>query len=136
MQHAHEIKHASDGEIWAKLDAGTQEYYQLVNRPNFPLSHVLDNILQTAKLRPIVIQALFMRVHDEPPPLTEIEAFCQRLSDITNQGGRIKLVQVYTIARNPAEHCARRLTNDQVDTIAQAVRSRTNLSTVTYYGPS
>ena len=136
VQQALEIMDASDGEIWAKLDAGTEEYYQLVNRPNFPLSHVLDKILQTAKLRPIVIQALFMQVHDEPPPLAEIDAFCQRLTDITNQGGRIKLVQVYTIARNPAEQYANRLTNDQVDTIAQAVRSRTDLSVETYYSPS
>lgn len=136
VQQALEIMDANKGEIWAKLDAGTEEYYQLVNRPNFPLSHVLDNILQTAKLRPIVIQALFMQVHDEPPPPTEIEAFCERLNDITNQGGRIKLVQVYTIARNPAEQYATRLTNDQVDAIAQAVRSRTNLSVETYYGPS
>ena len=56
--------------------------------------------------------------------------------DIPNQGGRIKLVQVYTIARNPAEQYATRLTNDQVDAIAQAVRSRTGLSVETYYGPS
>ncbi len=136
VQQALEIMDASDGEIWAKLDAGTEEYYQLVNRPNFPLSHVLDNILQTAKLRPIVIQALFMQVHNEPPPPAEIEAFCERLNDITNQGGRIKLVQVYTIARNPAEQYAKRLTNDQVDAIAQAVRSRTDLSVETYYGPT
>ncbi len=136
VQQALEIMDANDGEIWAKLDAGTEEYYQLVNRPNFSLSHVLDNILQTAKLRPIVIQALFMQVHDEPPPPAEIEAFCQRLNDITNQSGRIKLVQIYTIARNPAEHYAKRLTNDQVDAIALAVRSRTNLSVETYYGPS
>jgi len=136
VQQTLEIMDASDGEIWAKLDAGTEEYYQLVNRPNFPLSHVLDNILQTAKLRPIVIQALFMQVHNESPSPAEIEAFCERLNDIANQGGRIKLVQVYTIARNPAEHFAKRLTNDQVDTIAQAVRSRTDLSVETYYGPS
>ena len=136
VQQALEIMDASDGEIWAKLDAGTEEYYQLVNRPNFPLSHVLDNILQTAKLRPIVIQALFMQIQNEPPPSTEIEAFCERLNDITNQGGRIKLVQVYTIARNPTEQYATRLTNDQVDAIAQTVRSRTNVSVETYYGPS
>ncbi len=136
VQQALEIMDASDGEVWAKLDAGTQEYYQLVNRPNFPLAHVLDNILQTAKLRPIVIQALFMQIHDEPPPPAEIDAFSERLSDITHQGGRIKLVQVYTIARNPAEQYAKRLTNAQVDAIAKTVSSRTNLTIETFYGSS
>ena len=80
--------------------------------------------------------ALFMQIRNEPPPPAEIEAFCERLNDITNQGGQIKLVQVYTIARNPTEHYAKRLTNDQVDAIAQAVHSRTGLSVETYYGPS
>ena len=57
------------------------------------------------------------------------------MNDITNKGARIKLVHIYTIARNSAEHYAKRLTNSQVDAIAQAVRSRTNLSLETSYGP-
>ncbi|MFQ5430828.1 MAG: hypothetical protein ACE5E1_11015 [Phycisphaerae bacterium] len=70
----------NNGEIWAKLDAGTEAYFQQVNRPNFPLSHVLANILAAARERPIVIQSLWMRVHGEPPPETELDPPAKRRS--------------------------------------------------------
>ena len=62
-----EIMDRNNGEIWAKLDAGTEDYYQKINRPNFPLQHVIDNIAATARGRPVVIQSLFMRVDGTPP---------------------------------------------------------------------
>jgi len=63
----------NNGEIWAKLDAGTQEYYQLVDRTTIPFQQILDNITAAAKVRPIVIQALFMRVNGQTPTLAEQE---------------------------------------------------------------
>ena len=44
-----------------------------------------------------------MRIKGDPPPPAEIAAFCDRLNEITAAGGAIKLVQVYTVARQPAE---------------------------------
>src|SRR5512138_2974936 len=45
---------ANNGEVWAKLDAGTEEYFRLVDRPNVTLRAILDNIAETARARPIV----------------------------------------------------------------------------------
>ena len=127
---------ANNGEVWAKLDAGTEEYYRLVNRPNFPLAHVLENIRAAAVGRPIVIQSLWMRVHDEPPPDEEIRAFCSHLAESQSAGGEFKLVQVYTIARRPAEEYVTPLAPAEVDTIAQAVRAETGIPTEVFYGSS
>ena len=63
---------------------------------------VLDNITAAAQVRPLVIQSLFMRVNGAPPPVSEIDAFIARLREITAAGGRLKLVQIYTVARPPA----------------------------------
>lgn len=123
-----------NGEIWAKLDAGTEAYYQEINRPNYPLQHVLDNILAAARLRPVVIQSLWMRVHGQPPPNEEVMAFCQQLSDIINQDGQIKLVQLYTIARQTTEAYATMLSNGELDDIAAIVRSNLNVPIEVYYG--
>ena len=49
-----------------------------------------------------------MRVNGEPPIAAELEAFCDRLNEITAAGGQLKLVQVYTVARRPAEATSRR----------------------------
>lgn len=117
------VMDASNGEIWAKLDAGTTEYYELINRPNVPLATILENILDAARERPIVIQSLWMRVRGEPPPVGEVDAFARRLREITDGGGRIRLVQVYTIARRTAEPWVTPLSDAALHDIAAHVRA-------------
>jgi hypothetical protein len=81
-----------------------------------------------------VIQSLFMRIQGAAPPATEIAVFCDRLNEITAAGGTIKLVQVYTVARQPAESFVAPLADAEVDQIAQTVRERTKLPTRSFYG--
>jgi wyosine [tRNA(Phe)-imidazoG37] synthetase (radical SAM superfamily) len=126
---------ANNGEIWAKLDAGTEVYYQLVDRTTIPFRQVLENITAAAKQRPIVIQSLFMRVNEEPPSPAELSAFSDRLNEIISAGGRIKLVQVYTVARVPAESYVTPLADAEVDAIVRLVRERTGLAAEAFYGP-
>ena len=75
-----------------------------------------------------------MRIHGEPPTREELEAYCDRLNEITAAGGQISLVQVYTVARQPAESFVAPLADAEVDAIATLVRERTGLETVSYYG--
>jgi wyosine [tRNA(Phe)-imidazoG37] synthetase (radical SAM superfamily) len=128
------ILDANNGEIWAKLEAGTEAYFQLVDRTPIPFRQILDNITDAARVRPIVIQALFMRVHGESPPPEELHAFCDRLNEIIASGGQIKLVQVYTIARRTTETYVSPLTNEEVDAIVAMVRERTGVRTAGFYG--
>jgi wyosine [tRNA(Phe)-imidazoG37] synthetase (radical SAM superfamily) len=124
-----------NGEIWAKLDAGTEEYYRLVERTSIPLRRVLDNILLAGMERPIVIQSLFMKIHDEPPTEREVDEFVQRLIELKDRGCQIKHVQVYTIARNTAETYVTPLAKAQVDAIADKVRAA-GFDVEVYYGPT
>jgi wyosine [tRNA(Phe)-imidazoG37] synthetase (radical SAM superfamily) len=130
------ILDANQGEIWAKLEAGTDEYYQLVERTPIPFSQILENVTSAARLRPLVIQSLFMRIAGEPPTAAERAAFCQRLVDISAAGGQLKLVQIYTVARQPAESYVAPLTNSEVDAIARLVADRTGIETAAFYGPA
>lgn len=125
-----------NGEIWAKLDAGTEAYYQLVERTKIPLQRVLDNILEAGKLRPIVIQSLFLRLNEQGPPAEEIEAYAARLKELTAGGCQIKLVQVYTVARSTAVSACTPLPARELDEISEKVRRETGLCVETYYGPS
>ncbi len=93
----------SRDEVWAKLDAGTQEYMDRVNRPDCPLEKILANILRLARLRPVVIQSLFPSVNGEGPSALEIEAYVQRLCELKAAGAQIQLVQIYSATR-PAAH--------------------------------
>jgi wyosine [tRNA(Phe)-imidazoG37] synthetase (radical SAM superfamily) len=125
---------ASNGEVWAKLDAGTEGYYHRIERTTVPFSRVLTNITEAARVSPLVIQAMFLRLDGEPPPAAEQEAFCDRLNEIVTAGGRIKLVQVYTVARRPAEPNVTALSDAEVDALTDLVRRRTGLAAEAYYG--
>lgn len=124
----------NQGEIWAKLETGTEAYYQLVERTSIPFRQVLDNITAAAQVRPIVVQSLFMRIDGLPPPADEIAAFCDRLNEITAAGGAISLVQAYTVARPPAERSVAALADDELETIATTIRQRTGLLVESFPG--
>jgi len=134
VQRGLEILDENQGEIWAKLEAGTEPYFKLVERTKIPFAQVLDNIALAAKQRPLVIQSLFMKIHNEPPTSEELQAFCDRLEDVLTSGGAIEMVQVYTVARQPAESFVTSLEDAQVDAIVQMVRERTGICAKAYYG--
>ncbi len=124
----------NNGEIWAKLDAGTEGYFRKVNKPNVSLDRVLENILEAARARPLIIQSLWFKIYGAAPPSEEIEAYCGRLNDLISAGGMLKAVQLYTIARDPAEIYASPLSNDDLDQIASIVKARVPVPVETFYG--
>ena len=134
VQRGLEVLDANNGEIWAKLEAGTAEYFKLIDRTTIPFQRILDNITLAAKVRPLVLQSLFMNVNGEPPSTAEIAAFCDRLNEIQTAGGQLKLVQIYTVARQPAESFVTSLPPESVDEIAATVSQQTDLPTEVYYG--
>ncbi|MFL2871248.1 MAG: radical SAM protein [Pirellulaceae bacterium] len=126
----------NQGEIWAKLEAGTEAYFQTIDRTTFKLQEIVDNISEAARYRSIVIQSLFMNVKGIAPSDEELLAFCGRLSEVVAAGGTIDHVQVYTVARPPAESYVTALPNTKVDQIVALVQEQTGLAAVPYYGIS
>lgn len=113
---------AHNGEIWAKLDAGTEASYRRVERTSVPFQRVLDNIADVGRARPIVVQSLFMRLHDQPPPPPEINAYVAQLAELLRRGCQIKLVQVYTTARGTSEPYVSALDDEALRAIADRVK--------------
>jgi wyosine [tRNA(Phe)-imidazoG37] synthetase (radical SAM superfamily) len=125
---------ANNGEIWAKLDAGTDEYFQLIDRPNVSLTRVVESILDAARVRPIVIQSLFVRLNGQAMQRAEIEAYCDQLNGLLADGGQIKGIQIHTIARKPADPSVTPLPDDELDRLAETVRARVPVLVETFYG--
>jgi wyosine [tRNA(Phe)-imidazoG37] synthetase (radical SAM superfamily) len=123
------------GQVWAKLDAGTEAYYHQVERTQVPFARVLANLLAAARERPLVIQSLFMSLEGRGPSAAELAAYYGRLESIRAGGGRIALVQVYTTARPTAESRVAPLPAAEIDAIVTAVRSR-GLAAEGFYGPA
>ena len=122
----------NQGEVWAKLDAGTEEYYRLIDRTAIPFQRVLDNLLRASTVRPIVIQSLFMRVNGTGPSVAEITSYILRLKEIVLSGGQLTRVQVYTVARPPAESFVTPLDPHEVQAIADRVTNEAGLFAEAY----
>jgi wyosine [tRNA(Phe)-imidazoG37] synthetase (radical SAM superfamily) len=127
-----EIMDASQGEVWGKLDAGSEEYFHAVNRTSVRFDRILSNLLLTSRARPIVIQTLLFKIRGQEMPPGELEAYCGRLRDIVAGGGRISEVHLYTIARpTPVDYVAR-LDTAALDGFAERVRAGTGLPVLTF----
>jgi wyosine [tRNA(Phe)-imidazoG37] synthetase (radical SAM superfamily) len=110
-------------ELWCKLDAGSEGYFQLVDGTRLALSRVLDNLLLVARERPIVVQSLFLALDGSGPDEAEVEAWADRLRTIVAQGGQVDHVQVYTVARRPADPRVGALPFERLRAIAARARA-------------
>lgn len=127
---------AHQGEVWAKLDAGSEAFYREICRSQVPFQRILDNLLATARRWPIVIQTLFLDWKGQGPSEAELEAYCGRLEHILGNGGQLQAVQLYTVARPTPEPEARPLWHLEMDAIAASLRGRLpGLPVEVYYGP-
>jgi len=125
FQRALPILMKDNGEIWAKLDAGTETMFHAINRP-FPritLRHVLGNIVAVARRMPVVIQTLWMRWEGHAPVAAEVDAYIDNVRHIRQAGGQIKLVQLHTVARMPACPQASALPIEALDAVATKLRA-------------
>ncbi len=113
---------SSQDEIWIKLDAGTQKYYERVNRPTVPLWRILANILAVGRQRPVTIQSLFPLVDGQAPPWEEIDEYAHRLQELKVAGAQIAMVQVYSAHRPPHRPNCEHLSLKSLSRIASQVR--------------
>ncbi len=113
----------AQGEVWAKLDAGTEAFYQKVARTQVPFRRILKNLALTAAERPLTLQSLFFAWEGQGPPDAEIDAWVDRIVEIEARG-TVAEVQVYTVARTPAEPACTALAAGDLERIAARLRAR------------
>jgi wyosine [tRNA(Phe)-imidazoG37] synthetase (radical SAM superfamily) len=119
----------NNGEIWAKLDAGTPEFYRTVSRSNVPFQTICTNLIHFTQDFPVVIQTCFLALHGKRPDADEVRHYAERLKEL----GKVLYVQIYTVARRTPEDWATPLENNQLDDISETVRQLTGLDVRTFY---
>lgn len=135
VQHGLELMDQHRGEVWAKLDAGSTGAFNQVNRSGVPFQRVLDNIHDCAMRRPTVIQTMLMRIAGQPPTRNRLVAYLHRLEDMLKDGCKIDRIQLYTIARPPAESTVQPLENRALQLCAKAIKQRLpQLKVQVFYG--
>jgi wyosine [tRNA(Phe)-imidazoG37] synthetase (radical SAM superfamily) len=119
----------NNGEIWAKLDAGTPEYFRTISRSSIPYEKILLNLSEFSKEFPLVIQSCFLLLHGLPPTEPEILQYTERLKLFD----KILRIQIYTVARSTPEPWVLPLSNFQLDSIAEIVQKITGYHVDAFY---
>ena len=117
----------NEDEVWIKLESGTQEHMNRVNRSEVSLEKVLANILAMGKRRPIIIQSLFPLLDGKGPSPEEVEQYVRRLGELKAAGAQITQVQVYSAHRPPHHPNCEHLPLKVLSSIARRVRTATGL---------
>lgn len=94
---------ARRGEIWGKLDAGTEAWFQRVNVSRHTLDHVQSNLEATAARFPMRIQTMLCTLEGEAPSAQELQAYVQRVARVHALApGNLLGVQLYSVVRSTA----------------------------------
>lgn len=123
----------ANGELWVKIDAGDPARLKTINRTAVPLETILGNIAFAARRWRIKVQTALFSWKGQAPTDEEFMSYASRLRDVLGAGGNIQSVQLYTVARVPAEPDAEPLDNDAMDRYAEILRRETGLDAETFY---
>jgi len=118
----------NNGEIWAKLDAGTPEFYQRVARTKVPFQTICTNLTNFTKDFPVAVQTCFLSLHGQGPSAHEVRHYAERLKEL----GKVSYVQIYTVARMTPVDWATSLERRPLEEIAETVRQQTGLDVRTF----
>jgi histidinol dehydrogenase len=92
--------------IWLKLDAGTSDWYQKINRTAIPFEQLIAKIKEFAAFAPVTIQTMLCAVDGNSPSDEEAQAWetlTLELAAIAAAAGGIRKVQIYGKARPAPE---------------------------------
>ncbi len=113
-----------NGEVWAKLDAGTEEWYQKVNVSRVRLDQIESNLIGLGKSHPYKIQSLFCALSGVVPSREEVNAYLNRLQRIQAAGSDIQEVQLHTLARKPAQDSCTPVSEEFLNSVKIQIESQ------------
>ena len=112
-----------NGEIWAKLDAGSEEWFQKINISPYHLKHIQKKIEEAILQFPIKIQSMWCSYNGELPSSTEIDLYINRVQNIYFKNPKNFLgVQLYTVVRQTARPNVLSVPKEFMEHIAQLIQ--------------
>lgn len=124
---------ANRGEIWAKLDAGSEENFARVNRSSVPFVTVLDNITFAAGRWSVLLQTMLMRCAGQSPTKRDILTYCRRITEMCRQGATFLGVQLYTLARCPDDSRLGAVPDDELSQWATFITDQTGIAVEPFF---
>jgi len=121
-----------NGEIWGKLDAGTDEWLDFINRPKKKINIELieNNLKSVASKFPLRIQTMLCEAQGKTPSETDIESYAgivQRIHQVSPKN--LLSVQLYSVVRQTAENSVKPLSREFLEGVKNILQEKiSNLS--------
>ncbi|MDR0555084.1 MAG: radical SAM protein [Treponema sp.] len=122
-------------DIWLKLDAGTEGWYQRMARSSLPFSELTGKIREFVRLAPVTIQTMLCAVEGKAPPPEEAAAWEKLVVELAGSGAApdvpaasggagVRKVQLYGKARPaPEDPLAEALEDSYLEERAASLRA-------------
>ena len=123
---------AQKGEVWAKLDAGTEGWYQKINISKISLDKIQSNLIRLGEKYPFKIQTLFCAIDGLCPSEKEVSAYLDRLKKILSSGSNILEVQLHTLARKPSQSFCTPVIPDFLEKICSRIKNEVGIFSKVY----
>jgi len=121
-----------DGEIWGKLDAGTDKWLNFINRPKKKINmELIENNLKFAVSKfPLRIQTMLCEANGKTPNEKDIESYAgivQRIHQVSPKN--LLSVQLYSVVRQTAENSVKPLSREFLEGVKNILQEKiSNLS--------
>lgn len=114
---------AHQGEIWGKLDAGSESWFQKINVSRYKLDHIEANLAETARHYPLRIQTMVCNIDGSEPDTREIGLYAERVARIQAASpARFLGVQLYSVVRDTARPNVEPVAVAKLEAVAEALR--------------
>jgi len=111
-------------DIWLKLDAGTPEWYQKMNRTSLSFEKLYKNIKKFTDNAPVTIQTMICSINGEIPSETETAIWELSVCKLAEKGN-VRKVQLYGKARPaPEDPLAEALDAEYLENRAASLRKK------------
>ncbi len=114
-------------DIWLKVDAGTDDWYRVIDCSRVPFQILKDKMKQFAAQAPFIIQTMICSIDGKAPPEGEASAWINLVTELAIIAGNaygIKNIQIYGKARPaPKDPHARALPEEILQSRADDLRT-------------
>ncbi len=116
---------AKHGEIWAKLDAGSEEWLKVIDQTKISLETIQANLEATVKKFPLRIQTMLCKVGGRYLDDSELPLYLDRLERVYIANPKNFLgVQLYGVVRHTALVNVEPLPVEYLESVAQKIRAK------------
>lgn len=111
--------HANNGEVWFKIDSGTDAGLKNINNSRLSIKRVKENLALASGVCPTWIQTCVFNQDQMPPSIDECSAYLQFLASLKDEDIHVQGVLLYGLARPSMQPEAGRLSAVSLQWISQ-----------------